>query len=37
MEAIFEGLLLREQSGRSDQLMIAGFEEFFKDDKKEAA
>ena len=34
VEAIFEGLLLREQSGRGDQLMIAGFEEFFQDDKK---
>ncbi|HQP72294.1 MAG TPA: helicase-related protein, partial [Methanoculleus sp.] len=34
VEAIFEGLLLREQSGRGDQLMIAGFDEFFKDDKK---
>lgn len=34
VEAIFEGLLLREQSGRSEQLMIAGFDEFFKEDKK---
>lgn len=34
VEAIFEGLLLREQSGRGDQLMIAGFDEFFQDDKK---
>ena len=34
VEAIFEGLLLREQSGRGDQLMITGFDEFFKDDKK---
>lgn len=34
VEAIFEGLLLREQSGRSEQLLIAGFDEFFKEDKK---
>jgi len=34
VEAIFEGLLLREQTGRGDQLMIAGFDEFFADDKK---
>lgn len=34
IEAIFEGLLLREQSGTSEQLLIAGFDEFFKDDKK---
>lgn len=34
LEAIFEGLLLREQSGSSEQLLIAGFEEYFKEDKK---
>ncbi len=34
LEAIFEGLLLREQSGSSEQLVIAGFEEYFKEDKK---
>jgi len=34
VEAIFEGLLLREQSGRGEQLMITGFDEFFQDDKK---
>jgi hypothetical protein len=34
VEAIFEGLLLREQSGTSDQMLIAGFDEFFKEDKK---
>lgn len=34
VEAIFEGLLLREQSGTSDQLLISGFEEFLKNDKK---
>ncbi len=33
VEAIFEGLLLREQSGRSDQMYIEGFDEFFQDDK----
>lgn len=34
MEAIFEGLLLREQSGSSDQMLISGFEEYFREDKK---
>lgn len=34
VEAIFEGLLLREQSGRGDQLLIDGFDELFKEDKQ---
>jgi hypothetical protein len=34
VEAIFEGLLLREKSGTSDQMYIAGFDEFFADNKK---
>ncbi len=34
VEAIFEGLLLREKSGSSDQMLIAGFDEFFADNKK---
>jgi len=34
VEAIFEGLLLREKSGTSDQMYIDGFDEFFADDKK---
>lgn len=34
VEAIFEGLLLREQSGTSEQLLISGFEDFLRDDKK---
>jgi len=34
VEAIFEGLLLREQSGTCDQLFISGFEDFLRDDKK---
>lgn len=34
VEAIFEGLLLREQSGTTDQLLISGFEDFLREDKK---
>jgi superfamily II DNA or RNA helicase len=34
VEAIFEGLLLREQSGRDTQTLLPGLDEFFREDKK---
>lgn len=35
VEAIFEGLLLRESAGSSSQLMMPGFEEYFRPQKED--
>lgn len=35
LEAVFEGFLLREDSGSGEQLLIAGFDEFFSQSKSE--
>ncbi|MGK5093223.1 helicase-related protein [Deltaproteobacteria bacterium TL4] len=35
MEAVFEGLLLREETGTSSEMLLPGFEEYFKPQREE--